>query len=48
MGNLNFSFITAYKDKEAASMEYFTGIVAKVLTDMGAPAAVNGRNDILA
>lgn len=47
MGNLNFSFITAYIDKESSSMEYFTGIVADVLKKMNVPAKVTGRNDIV-
>ncbi len=46
-GNLNFSFITDYGQDRLHNFGMFTGPVAKALNEMGAPAHLQGRNDIL-
>lgn len=46
-GNLNFSFITDYDVKSLNNFRKFTKPVIKVLNDMGVPAELKGRNDIL-
>jgi lipoate-protein ligase A len=47
LGNLNFSFITPYHKGTPQDFEHFTRPVIRVLREMGVPAELNGRNDIL-
>ena len=47
-GNLNFSFVTDYNVKSLNNFKKFTEPVIKVLNNMGVPAALKGRNDIVA
>jgi lipoate-protein ligase A len=48
LGNLNFSFISPYAPGYFNNYAAFTGPVIDVLRDLGVPAALGGRNDILA
>lgn len=48
LGNLNFSFITPYTPERFNRYAEFTRPVVEVLRDLGVPAELNGRNDILA
>jgi len=48
LGNLNFSFISPYAPGYFNNYAAFTGPVIEVLRDLGVPAALGGRNDILA
>ena len=48
LGNLNYSLITDAQDAETLLIEHFTRPVADALRALGVPAAVSGRNDILA
>lgn len=48
LGNLNFSFITPYARDRFNRYEEFTRPVVEVLRDLGVPAEVSGRNDIVA
>ncbi len=48
LGNLNFSFITPYHKGTPQDFEHFTRPVIRVLREMGVPAELSGRNDILA
>jgi lipoate-protein ligase A len=47
-GNLNFSFMTDYSMESLNNFKKFTAPVIKVLNDMGVPAELRGRNDIVA
>ncbi|MHB1168619.1 MAG: lipoate--protein ligase [Longimicrobiales bacterium] len=47
-GNLNFSFLTPYQAGRFNRYEEFTRPVVEVLQEMGVPAEVSGRNDIVA
>jgi lipoate-protein ligase A len=47
LGNLNFSFITPFRPGEPQDFEHFTRPVIQVLHEMGVPAELSGRNDIL-
>lgn len=47
LGNLNFSFITAYQEEVFSNFEKFTRPVINVLREMGVPAELSGRNDIV-
>lgn len=47
LGNLNFSFITAYRPERFNRYEEFTRPVIDVLRALGVPAELGGRNDIL-
>lgn len=47
-GNLNFSFITPYTPEQFNRYAEFTRPVVDVLREMGVPAELNGRNDIVA
>ncbi len=47
LGNLNFSFITPNQRENVHNFRKFTEPVVKVLNDLGVPAEVGGRNDIL-
>ncbi|MFD2551645.1 lipoate--protein ligase [Bizionia sediminis] len=47
LGNLNFSFITDHDGQQISNFEKFTAPVISVLNNMGVPAALKGRNDIL-
>jgi lipoate-protein ligase A len=47
LGNLNFSFITSEVQGRFNRYESFTKPVTDVLRDMGVPAELGGRNDIL-
>lgn len=48
LGNLNFSFMTPSVTDRFNRYEYFTHPVVEVLRDIGVPAELGGRNDILA
>lgn len=48
LGNLNFSFITPYVVGRFNRYDHFTRPVIDVLRDLGVPAELGGRNDILA
>ena len=48
LGNLNFSFITQNARENVHNFRKFTEPVVKVLQEMGVPAEMSGRNDILA
>jgi lipoate-protein ligase A len=48
LGNLNFSFISNNEPGNFRNFQKFTAPVIHVLNDMGVPAELNGRNDILA
>jgi lipoate---protein ligase len=47
LGNLNFSFITAYAPSNFHNFRKFTKPVIAVLQEMGVQAELSGRNDIL-
>ncbi|MCH2451379.1 MAG: lipoate--protein ligase [Gracilimonas sp.] len=47
-GNLNFSFITKYKQENLNNFLKFNEPVIRILKEMGVPAEMSGRNDILA
>jgi len=47
LGNLNYSFITDEEEGNKAAFEKFTGPVVAALKNLGIPAEVSGRNDIL-
>jgi len=47
-GNLNFSFITRYDRNSLNNFRKFTEPVIAALRDMGVPAELTGRNDIVA
>ncbi|OJX45854.1 MAG: lipoate--protein ligase [Chloroflexi bacterium 44-23] len=47
LGNLNFSFISNSGRENIHNFKKFTAPVVKVLNDMGVPAELSGRNDIL-
>ena len=47
LGNLNFSFISNSGRENIHNFKKFTAPVVKVLNDMGVPAELGGRNDIL-
>ncbi len=47
-GNLNFSFIAPYTQGNFQNFRKFTAPVISVLQNMGVPAELSGRNDILA
>lgn len=48
LGNLNFSFITAYTPERFNRYDQFLGPVIAELRDLGVPAELGGRNDIVA
>ncbi len=48
LGNLNFSFITQNTRDNVHNFRKFTEPVVRVLQEMGVPAEMSGRNDILA
>jgi lipoate-protein ligase A len=48
LGNLNFSFMTSHVHGRFNRYESFTRPVVDVLHDLGVPAELGGRNDILA
>jgi len=48
LGNLNFSVMTPHVGGRFNRYDHFTGPVIDVLLDLGVPAALGGRNDILA
>jgi lipoate-protein ligase A len=48
LGNLNFSFITKYKQENLNNFLKFNKPVIRILKEMGVPAEMSGRNDILA
>jgi lipoate-protein ligase A len=48
LGNLNFSFITQNARENVHNFRKFTEPVIKALQEMGVPAELSGRNDILA
>ena len=48
LGNLNFSFITKYKQENLNNFLKFNEPVIRILKEMGVPAEMSGRNDILA
>lgn len=47
LGNLNFSFTMRSSQEEIANFKKFTAPVVKALVEMGVPAEMSGRNDIL-
>ncbi len=47
-GNLNFSFITDYDVKRLNNFKNFTQPIVNILNEMGVPAKMEGRNDLLA
>lgn len=47
-GNLNFSFMTDYEFNKLNNFKQFTAPIVKILNDMGIPAEMKGRNDIVA
>jgi lipoate-protein ligase A len=47
LGNLNFSFLTKDDGKSFANFRKFTEPVIKALHQLGVPAELSGRNDIL-
>ncbi len=47
LGNVNFSYITSYKDGEDISFERFTRPVCGFINTLGARAEFAGRNDIV-
>ncbi|MFN0059337.1 MAG: lipoate--protein ligase [Planctomycetota bacterium] len=47
-GNLNFSFIEPYRSGSVLKFAEFTAPVVRVLRELGVPAELTGRNDILA
>jgi|SRR5690625_4265292 len=46
-GNLNFSFMTDYDRTKLNNFKQFTAPIIKILNDMGVPAEMKGRNDIV-
>lgn len=48
LGNLNFSFITRRAAEDIHNFKKFTAPVIRVLRELGVPAELGGRNDILA
>lgn len=48
LGNLNFSFITPFREGRFNRYEHFTRPVVSTLQALGVPAELGGRNDILA
>ncbi|MBS1547600.1 MAG: lipoate--protein ligase [Bacteroidetes bacterium] len=48
LGNLNFSFIRRYEKSQFNNYREFTAPVLAALNELGVPAELNGRNDILA
>lgn len=46
-GNLNFSFMTDYDRTKLNNFRQFTAPIIKVLNQMGVPAELKGRNDIV-
>ena len=47
LGNLNYSFIRKYDRVHFNNYTSFTGTMASALRELGVPAALNARNDIL-
>ncbi len=47
LGNLNFSFITQNQAENIHNFRKFTAPVIEVLREMGVPAELSGRNDIV-
>lgn len=47
LGNLNFSLITRGGKEDALNFKKFTAPVTRALQEMGIPAGLGGRNDIL-
>jgi len=47
LGNLNFSILTPHVSSHFSRYDHFTKPVTDVLRDMGVPAELGGRNDIL-
>lgn len=48
LGNLNFSFITKYTPENLNNFLKFNEPVIRILKELGVPAKMSGRNDILA
>ena len=48
LGNLNFSIITDYRPDRVNRYDEFTRPVVEVLRELGVPAELSGRNDIIA
>ena len=47
LGNLNFSFHTVLSDQDFGDFSYFTQPVLNMLKELGVPAELKGRNDLL-
>ncbi len=48
LGNVNYTFITAYEEGGGIDFARFTAPILDVLQSLGIPAALGGRNDIVA
>ncbi len=48
LGNVNYTFITAYKEGSGIDFARFTEPILTVLKSLGVPAILGGRNDLLA
>lgn len=48
LGNVNYTFITAYEEGGGIDFARFTAPILRVLNRLGVPAELGGRNDILA
>lgn len=48
LGNLNFSFITKYDKSKVGNYKYFLNPIVKKLNELGVPAEISPRNDIMA
>ncbi|NNG02041.1 MAG: lipoate--protein ligase [Desulfobacteraceae bacterium] len=47
LGNLNFSFITGFKQQKLNSLRYMLTVISDALSKLGVPADVSDKNDIL-
>ncbi len=47
LGNLNFSFMTDFDRSKLNNFKQFTEPIVRVLNEMGVPAELKGRNDIV-
>lgn len=47
LGNLNFSFMTDYDRSKLNNFRQFTEPIVRILNEMGVPAELKGRNDLV-
>src|SRR5699024_730370 len=47
LGNLNYSFMTDYDRTKLNNFKQFTQPIVKILNEIGVPAEMKGRNDIV-